>query len=743
MSQPLEDMSEGVLAVWDGSRFAFQAAERLGVIALVSHTAAGQELTAVWESAAGACIAALPENCRHVELQLFDGGLPTRTIAVELDELLLPDLIAPGLAGLRTISCTLSESGLVLSASADGAVRGLALPGPAAMGATPFSRLRVGPLHDPAGPGRRILLGAEAGPDGVMLATEGAEALPLVAHVFGGDDAGRALPAEADASGASAETCRERGFRMLAFAAGQGMRPTLAIPGFGPGDEAIAFAPRGHVVAWRGEPDRTGSRLFLSRDDSGAWQARAVSAAYRPATSTAMASLGGGGALALYEGGATATAKGADFAADLAEAIWRRHRAPRRPEAGWLAAVPAPHKPLPPLARLTSLGGGAAQGLSPVIAGLAPAFGVATAALEELDGLPLPDRLALVLWFADHSTLATRVLRRRLVLPPPGSAPPPARIAALLDWSEETDLRERLESAAARLGSASADDREGQRLLRHAAALLDEGWINLDTLVAAETVMRSRGGATGEAEDGPLRRLLARLRSDREVFAAAQAASRGLDLGQLAEWRSGLADAAADGGQPAALIEDMAGRLAELAATDIILLHRHFRSAARRIKALGAVREAVAALDAAAGNGGLAARMDRDGDGLVGMTRLGSASEAAVRALTRVPAARPSLVALTSFIDRHVAAEPADALLGDLRRNLQRYGCLLLAQAIARECAEAMAPDTDDAPEQAWRERLRSGVVEMLPAYVRAAAESLPDEAALGTSFTDRLPAAP
>ncbi len=125
------------------------------------------------------------------------------------------------------------------------------------------------------------------------------------------------------------------------------------------------------------------------------------------------------------------------------------------------------------------------------------------------------------------------------------------------------------------------------------------------------------------------------------------------------------------------------------------------------------------------------------------MTRLGSTSEAAVRALTRVPAARPSLVALTQFIDRHVEPEPADSLLGDLRRNLQRYGCLLLAQAIARECAEAMGADPADASDQAWRERLRSGVVEMLPAYVRAAAGALPDETALGASFTDRLPAAP
>ncbi len=199
------------------------------------------------------------------------------------------------------------------------------------------------------------------------------------------------------------------------------------------------------------------------------------------------------------------------------------------------------------------------------------------------------------------------------------------------------------------------------------------------------------------------------------MLAAAQAASRGLDLAQLSEWRSGLAEAATESGQPEALIADIGGKLSALAAVDIILLHRHFRAVARRMKALGAIREAVAALDAAAGNGGLAARMDRDGDSLVGMTRLGSASEAAVRALTRVPAARPALVALTRFIDRHVEAEPADALIGDLRRNLQRYGCLLLAQAVAQECAEAMAPASADAPEQAWRDRLRSGIVEMLP----------------------------
>ncbi len=742
MSQALDDAQEAVLTVWDGSRFAFQATG--GAVALVAHTVSGQELTAVWEGTAGACVVPLPEGCRHVELQILDGGLPTRTIAVELDDLLLPDLIAPGLVGLRTVSCSLVDGALVLGTGPDAAMRGLVLPGASTMGAAAFSRLRVGPLHDPAGPGRRILISAGAGPGMVTLSSEGAAALPLVAHVFGAfaGAAARPLPEGADATGASAETSRERGFRMLGFETAESARSALSIAGFMPGDELIAFAPRGYVVAWSGEPDRTGSRLFLSQDSSGAWQARAVSAAYRPATSTAMASLGGAGAVALYEGGATATVKGADFAADLAEAIWRRRRAAPVPVAGWLAGAPAIRANLPPLARLTSLGDRSATGLSPAIAGLAPAYGAPAAALEELDALPLSDRLALVLWFAENPALALRALRRRLALPPPGGAPPPARIAALLDWAEEPDLRERLESAAARIGSASNEDREAQRLLRHAAALLDEGWIDLDTLAAAETAMRARGGAE-EADDSPVRRLLARLRSDREVLAAAQAASRGLDLAQLSEWRSGLAEAAADGGQPETLIADIGGKLSALAAVDIILLHRHFRMVARRMKALGAIREAVAALDAAAGNGGLAARMDRDGDNLVGMTRLGSASEAAVRALTRVPAARPALVALTRFIDRHVEAEPADAMIGDLRRNLQRYGCLLLAQAVAHECAEAMAPASADAPEQAWRERLRSGIVEMLPAYVRAAAESLPDEAALGASFTDRLPAAP
>ena len=195
------------------------------------------------------------------------------------------------------------------------------------------------------------------------------------------------------------------------------------------------------------------------------------------------------------------------------------------------------------------------------------------------------------------------------------------------------------------------------------------------------------------------------------------------------------------GGQPAALVQDLSSRLAELAAVDIILLHQYFRAAARRIKALGSIREAVSALDAAADNGGLAARMDRDGDALIGMTRLGSASEAAVRALTKVPNVRDALVALTGFIDRHVEAQPADPMVRDLRRNLQSYGCLLLAQAIARECAEATASAHGAAPDQAWRERLRSGIVEMLPAYVRAATDALPDDVALGGSFTDRLPA--
>ncbi len=746
MSQALEEMAEGALAVWDGNRFAFQAGDRSGAVALVAHTASAQELTAVWENVAGACVVELPEGCRHVELHVLDGGLLTRTIAVELDDQLLPDLVAPGLPGLRTVSCYLPEGVLALGTSPDGVMRclnlvGATTAGEAATGAAPFSRLRVGLLHDPAGAGRRILVSADTRPDGIMLFTAGADALPLVAHVFGsGDATERPLPEDGDASGASSATCRERGFRMLAFEGGAGVKPTLSIPDFRSGDEAIAFAPRGHVVAWVGEPDRTGSRLFLSQDGSGAWQARAVSAAYRPATSTAMAALGGAGALALYEGGATATAKGADFAADLAEAIWRRSKVAPSATTGWLAAVPPRSATLPPLARLTSLSGGAGSGLSPVIAGLTPAFGVPAAALEELDALPLPDRLALVLWFAENNALAMRALRRRLTLPWPGSAPSPGRIAQLLDWSDEADLRDRLDGAATRIGSASADDREAQRLLRQAVGLMDEGWIDLETLGAAETVMRSRAGA-GETEDGPLRRLLARLRSDREVLAAAQAVSRGLDLGQLAEWRSGLAESAVEGGQPATLVEDIGGKLAELTAADIILLQRHFRAAARRIKALDAIRQAVAALDAAAGNGGLAARMDRDGDSLVGMTRLGSASEAAVRALTRTPAARQALVALTGFIDRHVEAEPADALVRDLRRNLQSYGCLLLAQAIARECADALTAASADAADSAWSERLRSGVVEMLPAYVRAATESLPDEAALGSSFTDQLPA--
>ncbi len=747
MSRPVESVPQAIAAVWDGRRFAFDAAGRNGVVALVSHTASAQELTALWEAGAGPCVAVLPDGCRHVELQILVGGMAVETIAVELDELLLPDLVALGLDGLGTVSCAVEAGALVLSGDpahkAAGAMRGLLLAGPAAAGAVPFSRVRVGPLHDPAGAGRRILIHAEAGTQGVALAAGGADAEPLAAHVFAREGIeNRPAHDGVDASGAAPETCRERGFRMLAFGSGEDGSRKLTIADFAAGDEIIIFAPRGHVVAWDKEANGSGSRLFLSLGAEGTWTARAVSAVYRPATSTAMAALGGSGALAIYEGGATATAKGADFAADLAEAIWRRRRVAPARDPGWLASAPAPVGPLPPLARLTRFAVETAPGLSPVVSGLASAFGVSPAALEEIDSLPLPDRLALVQWFAENSPLAMRALRRRLILPPPAAAPPPARIAALLDWCEDPDLRDRLELMATRIGAASATDRQAQRLLRQAAALLDEGWIDLDSLAAAESVMRARA-AGGDPDDGPLHRLLLRLRGDREVLAAAQAGSRGLDLGQLSEWRSALGGEAVEAGQPAALTDDLAGRLAELAAVDIVLLHRHFRAAARRIKALATIRTAVAALDVAADNGGLAARMDRDGDMLVGMTRLGSASEAAVRALTRVPTARPALVALTGFIDRHVEAEPSDPMVRELRRNLQSYGCLLLAQAIARECAEAMASVPGDGPDTGWRERLRSGVVEMLPAYVRAATDALPDESVLGRSLTDRLPAAP
>jgi hypothetical protein len=342
---------------WDGqSHLAFAMGGGDAILALFAHGGASPSLIAVWEASAGPCIVALPAGCRHGELQILHGGLVTETVAIELDDLLLPDLIAADLDGVRRVRFEKRPDGFLLDTS--GAVDGSAGPGCLNLmlaGVPSFSRCRVGPLFDPQAGGRRIGVEAADGPDGSVVLNLGpgqAASMLLAAHVV---DRAKALrqqidsaeempvilagalaslaaqfPVEADASGADATEAMQRGFRMLAPAGGKDAA-SLSIAGWRSDDELIVFAPRGFQVVWRGEGGGApGSRLFLSRGDGGPWSTRVVSTAYRPATSTAMAALGGGG-VAQHQGGKVASASEADLAADLASAIWpARVRPPER-----------------------------------------------------------------------------------------------------------------------------------------------------------------------------------------------------------------------------------------------------------------------------------------------------------------------------------------------------------------------------------------------------------------------------
>jgi hypothetical protein len=328
-----------------------------------------------------------------------------------------------------------------------------------------------------------------------------------------------------------------------------------------------------------------------------------------------------------------------------------------------------------------------------------------------------------------------------VILPFPETAETVDRVAAALAWYTDLDLPDRLQRAAARLAgqSATPERLDAIRVLRQIADAAGDHWIELAAIAAAEAVLAANPEPEIAGADGPVRQLVARLRQNSEAAAVAQAEGRGLDLAQLAEWRTGLAAAASEAGHSEAFTQDLAKRLQELSATDILLLRRHFHSAVSRQQTVAAIRDAVTALDDAAGNDRLAQRMDRGGDALIGMTRLGSASEAAVRELTRLPPARNALVSLNNWINGRIPqADPKDALIGQLRRNLQSYGCLLLLQAVTEECDAAFPGDAGPSAE-AWRGRLKSGIVETLPHYARAAATFQAEDATLGDSLIARL----
>jgi hypothetical protein len=740
------------LFAWDGGRgFAFSASSAAGgrlVLALFAHTDAAQALIALWEGEAGVCAVLLPQGCRHLELHILRGGLPAGIVAVELDELLLPEFIAADLPGLRRVAWSASEGLAAIEGEPPADVRlGLDLAGSSLDG---FSRRRIGPLHDPYGRGRRVGVQAEAREGELRLSfANSAAANVLVAHVIGAAKNGgntdlRRFGDQPDLLGASPFVYWQRGFRLLApeltEADGDGV---LALQPFEAGDEVIVLTPRGWLAVWDGEDwgdagDRPqGSRMTIAAEPDGGLGVRAVFSAYRPASATALAAIGGG---LSAQRGAQGSASLADMAADLAAALWRRSRTPAAStaastEASPLVAAASSTAPpgLPPLARLTRAGAAAADGLSPILAALGSELGLGAAAIEEIDGLAAADRLALVLWFAADPAIARQAVAQRILLPPPAAAPARERIDAVLAWCADSALGERIEQAA--LGLAAAGRRDDLLALRRAADAIGEAWLPFTEAAAAETLARPAAEA---AAAGPAEALLARLKRDPDALAAAQAEARGLDLAALAERRSRLAEAAAAAGEAPALAADLAKRLASLTATEIALVHRHLHATAGRRRRLDSIRVAVDALDAAAGAEGLARRMDRGGDPLVGMTRLGSASEAAVRALTQATAAHPALAALTVFVDRHAPADEADALLIELRRNLLRYGCLLLSQAVAREAVRA-----GQVVDPSRRERLLSGAVETLSTLVRAATEALPEGVRLGASLVDRLGAAP
>ncbi len=537
---------------------------------------------------------------------------------------------------------------------------------------------------------------------------------------------------DADIAG-SAPT--ERGFALLK-PADDGR---LAVSPFAPGDRVVLFAPRRHRI--RHGSGRPGTRLTMTCVDDGALVSALTSHAYRPASSTALAALSGGRDLAA--GGAAGSGDIVEAAANLAEAYWKRARLDTArmddPSGGTLSGIVL--RPAQPLAKLTATAADHAAGeASPLMAAIGAALALPPALVEELDALAAADQAALAVWAATDRATAGEACRARLILPARSQGAADAATASAVKAASAQDFGRMLAELTARLALRpdSEERTAGLALVRGVMERLGSDWTPASDVAAAMRLLALN--PPPQDASGPFDRLLADLKGRSAAWSAAQRDSASADLAMVGEQRANLSGLASAAGLAEDLIDAMQRRLPSLAAAEVVVLHRHLSAQAERQAVVRSVRLAVLALDEAAGSGGLASRIDRNGDPLVGMTRIGTASEQVVRLLIAMPEAREALVAVTGWINASVPQPPEGHELSQmLVRNLKSYGCFLLMNAIVAECRELIAPANENAA--AFARRLGSGLAETLPRFAAAAVARAGEDVSLGMSLARRLPA--
>jgi hypothetical protein len=713
---------------WDGGRrvaFAAPAAPAGAILTLIAHGPEVSACAAVWEAAAGVCIAPLPEQALHLDLLIAAPGHETVSVAAELDSQLAPAMADLTQPGLRHAIFDPASRGL--SATDGGPATGLVSLNLGVVSAAGL-RVKIGPLTDvasdasvttaavaPQGAGVHVALGCPGG------------ASPVLAALIPVDRARLAAFAD-DATGASGAEAAARGFSLTAI------EPAgLTFGPFGAGDRLLLLAPRNHRIAHAGG-QRPGTRLLLT-GDAGGVIAELTTHAYRPATSTALAALSGGG-LTAANGGADA-ANAVDDAAALAEAYWKRMRDGGPVSSAYLTdAAAAPNQPM---ARLTQAAFGHLDaGISPLAAAMGAALSLPPALVEEIEALSATDRAAMAQWSAVAPETAADACRLRVILPALDGTIPDGVVAAA-KAAADPDFAARLRELADRLApkAASAERRGEIALLREIADSHRANWMPAESVAQALQLLARNPAPAAVAS--PAARLLADIKRNASAWAEAQRESRTAEHADIAERRSMIPLSAMGAGLPADTLDDLERKLPGLASAEIILLHWYVVSLAKQQALIRGVKLAILAMDEAAGSRGLASRMDRSGDPVVGMTRIGSASEPVVRELIRMPQARDALVALTTWINSCVPAPDAGHSLSEqLVRNLKSYGCFLLMNAVTAECRTHLAPATESAA--AFATRLSSGLAETLPRFAAAATARAGDDIRLGQSFTDKLP---
>jgi hypothetical protein len=768
------------LFAWDGHRLLIARADEAQAyrwLGIVAHAGLTSRIVATTCTTSDGCIAQLPFGCRHIDLFMRDAAGHLSVVSVELDDLLSDGMIDPGLAGVRRTALSSAASGLTLdwlnAAAPDIIASGLFLP-MTALGDQ--RRCRIGPLADPRAAHGLTRVSVSQAPDSgglqvsLRMDSSSTQALAhvMVAHVIArsaemhkalkaidpsvvasledaldGVAAASYPPCQSDATGLDSVMSFRRGFRILQpspSADGQGS--VLTLPQWQEQDEIILFAPRGQRLSRADdETGGAGSRMIIRMSD-GAFVSTVFSRPYRPATSSALATLGSQarGAVTIHSGGTMVAGNLVETAADLVEAFWARHHSPAT--AGTMSLL---ERHLPAGALVVAY---PAKTLSPAIAALGPEHGISRTALEELDALPVLARIAFLQWFDTEPALAVGALRARVELPIPDSSSPVASTTDVVAWYANPALSTELNALTDRISTtpASEERRDRLALLRRVMGAIGNEWIDLASVTAAHALMREhmlQGQPLGG--DDVWSSLLVRLGRDTELATYAREEARKLDLETLSQNRAQLPDMAIACGHSPALADDLAQRLPGLSASDVLLLQLHFDGVQEQKRVIRQIQQSVADLDAASDASGFATRFDRSGDPLITITRITASTDQVVRQLLKLPEARKALIALNQWIDVKVPAPPArHAVAVGLRRSLQGYACFHLFHGIVNDCATALTPNDDSAADTelaALRQRLRGGVTDTLPRYVGAAAGILGEDFAFGLSFVDRLKA--